>query len=326
MASPDPTRLATIYVLCDSRIADPIARVRYVGRTVWPIARRLHWHCYAARHGDRSWRGAWIRAVYAAGGDVLIEAVASVPFVWCDAAEIDTIAKYRALGCRLTNLTDGGGGILNATAETRAKIGDTSRGNTYWVGRKHTPASRAKMSASQRGRVMHPNTRAALYAPAARAKIAAALRARTLTPAELARKQVTARHALHSPDARARQLAGVRTPEHRAAISARQSTPESKARLRQLGLAGKGRKMTAAWCLQRAAYARLHRHSDATKETMGAWQRGSDSHRAKLTWAQVDAIRARHAVGDASQHQLAREFQVTPRAINLIVHNKTWVR
>lgn|GEM_PF-6628924 len=272
----------TIYVLCDSREADPVKRVRYVGRTVWPIARRLSAHRYSAQHGGRTRTACWIRSVEADGGQVLIEPIAQVPVVWSDAAEIDLIAKHRALGCRLTNHTDGGGGLLHADAETRAKIGAVSRGNKYWVGKTHTVAARAKISAAHRGKPMHPNTRAACFSPEARAKIAATIRAKYPPKVKLARVK----------------------PEHHP---------------------NKGRKMTAAWCQQRAAYACLHRHSSETKRKMSVRQRGGASHRAKLTWEQVAVIRDRYRAGGVSQNQLAREYCVQPGTVNLIVHNKTWI-
>lgn len=273
---------ATIYTLCDSRESDPVARVRYVGRTVWQLTRRLASHRYSAAHGGVTRTACWIRSVYEAGGHVLIEPIVVVPLALVDSAEIDQIRRHRAFGCRLTNHTDGGGGILHADQETRAKIGAVSRGNTYWLGKTHTAEARGKISAAHRGRSMHPNTRAACQSPAARAKMAATLRARPRKP----------------------------KPPKRLPGSPHWNL---------------GRKMTPSWCAQRASYARLHRHSDETKQKMSLWQRGAGSHRAKLTWAQVIEIRDRYAAGQVSQHQLARDYQVQPRTINLIVHGKTWV-
>ncbi len=316
---------ATIYVLVDSRITDPVARVRYVGRTVAPPYRRWFSHRYTAFHGDRTARGCWIRSVYAAGGTVMIEVVATVPVETVDAAEIEWIAKYRALGCRLTNHTDGGGGQLNACPETRRKIGESKRGNTYWVGRHHAPESCAKISAAHRGRVMPAATRAVVHSAEARAKMAATLRARVLTPEELQRKRAVVALSWHTADARVRQRAAVNMPEHRARISARQSTPEAIERARRMGLANRGRTHTEDFKSRYADRMRGTSHTDATKQKMSAWQRGADSHRAKLTWADVETIRACHAAGGVSQHQLAREFNVQPRTINLIVHRKTWV-
>ncbi len=274
--------VATIYVLCDSREADPIRRIRYVGRTVWPISRRLSAHCYSAQHGGRTRTACWIRSVMATGGQIRIEPIATVPVAWSDAAEIDLIAKHRALGCRLTNHTDGGGGILHADAATRAKISAVARGNKYWVGKTHTAEARAKISAAHLGRPMHPNTRAACQSPATRAKIAAALRARPHKP-KPPKRDPTAPH------------------------------PNT------------GRKMTAAWCAQRAAYARQHRHSDATKQRMGERQRGAAGPRAKLTWDQVHAIRTRYAAGGVTSRQLAQEHQVSRTTIDFILKRKTWV-
>lgn len=41
---------------------------------------------------------------------------------------------------------------LNMSEETRQKIGDASKGNTFWLGKKHTPKSKNKMSKAQQGK------------------------------------------------------------------------------------------------------------------------------------------------------------------------------
>jgi len=325
MADTTSAKMVTIYVLCDSREPDSIRRVRYVGRTIKDLERRLRGHIYQAQHGDRTWRS-W--SVYAEGGDVLIEAVACVPVMWVDAAEIDLIAKYRAQGCRLTNLTDGGGGLLNAVPETRERIGAAKRGNKFWVGKHHTPEARAKIAAAHRGKPSHPNTRAVTARPEVRAKIAATLTGRKLSAEELATLRA-ARKAWQSSEAHEAWLAKVRaavnTPEHRARLRAQARRPEALARISALGKASRGKKMSEAVRAACAERSRGRTHTEATKAKMSAWQRGGSSHRAKLTWEQVAAIRERYAAGGISQCQLARDYGVQPRTINLIVHNKTWV-
>lgn len=171
-------RSTTIYVLCDPHSRE----VRYVGRTVLPLHRRLEGHYQAARRGYKSHVAHWVRSL-----DQLpiIKAILIVTEN-SGRVEQDMIALYSVLGYRLTNLTIGGDGapgrvltsehrakignanrgkILTAehraklsaakigktrkpySAETRAKISVHRKGNQNWLGRKHTPESRAKMKA-----------------------------------------------------------------------------------------------------------------------------------------------------------------------------------
>jgi len=315
---------AVIYVLCDSRIADPVARIRYVGRTVNP-ALRMRAHQKTCSDGERTPRANWMRSVYRAGGDVLLEVVETTSRAGCIAAEIRWISHYRSAGSRLTNLTDGGAGLLNPSVETRRRIGDAMRGNTFWAGKRHTAESKAKMAAAHIGTSMHPNTRAAIGRPDVRSRIATTLSVRQLTPEELVTKRAVASRVLHTAAARDRQRASVTTPMHRAAISARQRSPEAIERIRNIGRANLGRKRSDAFRHACALRWCGRMHTAETKEKMSLWQRGADSHRAKLTWPQVCIIRERYAADHVSQRQLAREFLVQPRTINLIVHHKTWV-
>ena len=315
---------AIVYVLADSREKDPVKRVRYVGRTLYPD-RRLRAHRTTALGGERTARACWMRSVYASGGDVLLEPVELVNRGEVVQAEIAWIAHFRALGCRLINLTDGGEGLLNPSPETRERIGAAKRGHKFWVGRKHSPEARAKMAKARTG-IPNPKMADIVRRPDVRAKIAATHRARPKPTGELLeRKQELALRHLHSPEARARMRAAVSLPEHRAAISERQRTPAALARASQWGLSNKGRKSNDAQRAARSERSTGRLHSTATKAKMSAWQRGGDSHRAKLTWDQVRQIRKRHSLGGVSQHQLAREHGVTPRTINLIVHSKTWL-
>ncbi len=82
------------------------------------------------------------------------------------------------MGCRLTNSTEGGEGILNPSAETRAKISYAARHrspatlaklSTSLTGKTHSLETRAKLSAAHKGKRLPPLT------PTARAKISQAL-------------------------------------------------------------------------------------------------------------------------------------------------------
>lgn len=320
-----PSKLATIYILCDGRESDPIARVRYVGRTIHPLERRMRAHRQTALAGERTARASWMRSVILAGGDVLIEPVDFINRDACGEAERRWIAHYKALGAKLMNLTDGGDGLLNPDASIRVKIGAAKRGNKFWVGRKHTAESKAKMATARIGTAMHQNTRAALYTSEVRQKQAATIRARILTPEEIDRKRCTMLATMRNPVVREKHRQSLNTPEHRAYLSARQSSPEAIERMRAIGKNSRGRKMSDAFRVACRARQLGRKHTDLTKQKMSTWQRGGDSHRSKLTWEQVCAIRARYELGGISQHQLARDYTVQPRTINLIVHYKTWI-
>jgi hypothetical protein len=187
-------RMATIYVLCDSREADPIKRVRYVGQTVMKLHRRMRRHWEVADRGERTYRAAWMREVRNNGGQVLIEPVACVPAGTVGSAEIEYIAKARAAGCPLTNATLGGDGVLGcfpneATRqkmrearrvrvmgdETRMRLSAAARRRTYsqetrekmrlaHIGLQKSPDTCKKLSDSLQGHVISQETRAKISA------------------------------------------------------------------------------------------------------------------------------------------------------------------
>ena len=71
----------------------------------------------------------------------------------CD-IEIYLINKFGrkdlSLGA-LVNLTEGGEGIVNASEETKRKISEAQKGNTAWLGRKHSEETKKRMSIAQKG-------------------------------------------------------------------------------------------------------------------------------------------------------------------------------
>ncbi len=169
-----------IYALCDSRVDDPVLRVRYVGQTTVRLSRRLGGHMNSAKRGGHTHRDRWIRSVLASGGTVSIESIANVPIAQWASAEQETIVLYRSKGARLTNATDGGEGMPNPNAETRErlrqafvgkpllaehrlKIGNGNRGlvrtadvreriRATLLGRRLSAETREKMSVARKGR------------------------------------------------------------------------------------------------------------------------------------------------------------------------------
>lgn len=206
-------RMATVYLLADAKQFDSVARVRYVGCTTSPLPRRLSRHRYTARRDRKFPVAQWIRHLEAGGGEVVIEAIVSVPIEEAARVEIEQIAKARQRGCLLLNQTAGGPGMLGHHA---------------------SDLTRAKLRAVAVGRQMSETTRQQL----------------------------------------------------RTAMLGRQVGPETRLKL-------------------------------------SAFQAGSKSRLAKLTWATVREIRRRHASGE-NQRSLAAAFDVTWSTIYKVVHRQTW--
>lgn len=140
-----------IYIYC---LIDPFTNhIRYIGKAERPND-RLSKHCC-----DQSitYRTNWIKSLITKGERPILAIldVLSDSDDW-QKAEIEWIAKGRALGWPLTNCTDGGDGVVNlppeirermtlavrgrkASPETLIRIGNASRG------RKHSEESKAYM-------------------------------------------------------------------------------------------------------------------------------------------------------------------------------------
>jgi hypothetical protein len=165
-------------------LIDPLNhRVRYVGKTD-DVRRRLRKHITLALHSQRrNHRLDWIRSLVDAGQLPTLAIIESGEGDW-KAAEKHWIAFYRMAGAELVNATDGGEGMNNPSAETRAKIS--------------------------------AKTKAAMASPEVRAKLLAA----RASPEYRTRSSVAAKARLASPEARAKYSAAVKRqwqkPEYRA--------------------------------------------------------------------------------------------------------------
>ena len=137
-----------VYILRDPRVEDFNQSVRYVGKTHRKPQERLMGHLSEVRRGKRTHKCNMLRELLAASVFPIQEIieVGTSERDW-QKAEIAWIAYYRALGCPLTNATDGGEGTINPSAETRAKRSMSCRGYV------HTPDARAAISKALKGRV-----------------------------------------------------------------------------------------------------------------------------------------------------------------------------
>jgi DNA-directed RNA polymerase specialized sigma24 family protein len=132
-----------IYVL--SELDGP---VRYVGKTVQTLARRLQAHKDEARRGTRNHRCNWLRSIrYAVSVSLLFEVDGDG-----SVEEISLIKEYRDTGYSLVNGTPGGDGRSGYVTplEVREKI---SRALT---GHRVTRETRKKISKGHRGKLQKP--------------------------------------------------------------------------------------------------------------------------------------------------------------------------
>ena len=133
-------------------LLDPISReCRYVGKSKNPTVRRYQHVCDSQR-APKTHRNHWIKSLKAQG---LYPELLSLEEVsaedWKD-AECFWISYMKFLGAKLTNGTSGGDGLHEPSAETREKIGASSRGKK----RVFSPEHRAKVTAACRARAKDP--------------------------------------------------------------------------------------------------------------------------------------------------------------------------
>lgn len=200
----------TVYSLSSSRDGE----VRYIGQTMGDVRARLRQHRSDAKVRCTTPVRKWMMREINEGFSIVIAVVMHDAVL--HQSEIEIIAKYRAEGARLLNLTDGGEGTVgwrgNAgnkrpdlaarnraqagkpghaiTDEVKAKISaansgrkkphlsDRNRANAGKPGHKHTEASRAKIGAAQKGRK---------HSEESRQKMAAAKAGKKLSPDAIAK-------------------------------------------------------------------------------------------------------------------------------------------
>lgn len=133
---------AYIYGLHDPRTGE----LRYIGKSVRPLERLGN---HINEHSNTH-RGHWLDELSSLGLRPILTILDSVAASadW-QAIERVHIATARKDGHRLTNGTDGGDGVTGLCGESHAKMAAT------WVGRKHTPETRALMRANRALRPPH---------------------------------------------------------------------------------------------------------------------------------------------------------------------------
>lgn len=126
---------------------------RYIGRTSYSTARRLSDHWSQAKRGRNTHLYKWMRNSLSNKEKIIIVVIEdNLSFNESSSREVYWIKHYRMLGYKLTNSTDGGEGALgfSLSAESRAKISASLRGKPL------SEETKAKISASLRGRTHSP--------------------------------------------------------------------------------------------------------------------------------------------------------------------------
>jgi len=199
-----------VYALMDPRCPDVI---RYVGVTKQKLAQRLIGHVKAAREGACWPVSNWTRKLLASG----VRPVGVVLECTEDRKrENFWVLHYLREGAPLLNCAEARGDEVVCTEETRKKI------SAFHLGRKRSPETRARQSASLKGKPPTNFARGFHHSEETKAKIAAALLGRTV-PAEV----------------RAKTAAGLRgkkkSPEHVAKVAAKRRgckhSDEAKAKM-----------------------------------------------------------------------------------------------
>ena len=158
--------LGIIYGLIDGNTLE----LRYIGKTSKSTAQRLKQHKQG--HSSNLHLNRWVAINHI--NIIILERNPED----LDEAEIRWIREMRGQGARLLNLTDGGGGIVSPSLETRAKMSAAKIGNQNSLGYKHTDAARAKMSIARTGHRYKRVGGLRIHSPETKAKISAALKGR----------------------------------------------------------------------------------------------------------------------------------------------------
>jgi|SRR5579872_4281167 len=142
--------MTSIYTLSDPR--DP-ENVRYVGKTVNSLKKRLKTHCADFRNSDHKTN--WVKKLKRLNLKPVI-----IPIAMCKSeedakiCEIQCIKQFIDWGYNLTNSTDGGEGPqgYKHTLETKSKLSMIKTGNKNWLGKKHSEETIQKLSTRKLGK------------------------------------------------------------------------------------------------------------------------------------------------------------------------------
>ena len=161
-----PVRTVSIYSLIDPRTN----KVRYIGKTVLTLQKRLYHHLYdkSDTHKCR-----WIKSLMQLNLVPIIQEIEKCLESEWEERERVWIAYYKKYGDCLTNCTDGGDGVygLTRTEEHKNKIRESLKGHTVSEETKlkismtklnrsyhHSDEAKAKISLASKGRKLGPRS------------------------------------------------------------------------------------------------------------------------------------------------------------------------
>lgn len=161
---------------------------RYIGKTVQTLQDRLTRHVYDAKRGIDYYSCRWIRKVLDRGAAIEIHAIET--HTAPEKKSLDIIIKQRETAWivsarkndwRLTNVTDGGGGLAGFTfsEESRQKMSDTRKERQI----KHSPETISRIVALRKANgtyVPWNKGKTGVYSDETRAKISQTLKARVV--------------------------------------------------------------------------------------------------------------------------------------------------
>jgi hypothetical protein len=141
--------MISVYVL-----VDPNGEIRYVGVTSDP-RRRLRAH---RRDNSQTHKARWIRRLAAKGRAPIMRVIQEIPSPSWVNAERYWVNYFRAMGCPLTNSTDGGDGVvgLHWSEEQRRRASQTHKTSARAIEARRIRTSKpefgAAISAGKRGK------------------------------------------------------------------------------------------------------------------------------------------------------------------------------
>lgn len=147
-----------IYALNDPT-RNHLGKTRYIGKSTDPYDRYEKHLKFNYR--EKTHKANWIRSLLQIGQTPILEILDEVPEAEWQMWEKEWIRLYRALGFRLTNISEGGdGGCPKHSIETRAKLRAANSGKNHpMFGKSPSPETRAKLRAANLGKSLSPETR-----------------------------------------------------------------------------------------------------------------------------------------------------------------------
>lgn len=135
-----------IYSLEDPKTKE----IRYVGKTVQKLEKRLIAHIYESKH-KKNHKCNWINKLNKNGNNPIIRLIDIVSDDDWEFWEIYWIEQFKAWGFDLVNNTPGGEGYSHSE-KTKEKIRQANSGkNHYFYGKNHSKESKKKISKSLEG-------------------------------------------------------------------------------------------------------------------------------------------------------------------------------